>query len=104
LSSRGKLRLIQPSSGRSNRTLFIRDQEIEEATVGEAERHFCPPPVKVLDVEIVDRHEPPFDFEVGRHNFLFGVGEVLVHSEVVMDSPEVGRSFEHFTVVGWLFN
>jgi hypothetical protein len=82
-----RLRFVQPSSGGSDRTLFIRHQEIEEATVGEAQRQFCPPSVKVQDIQIVDGYDPSFDLEVGRDGFLFGVGEVLVHGEVVMDPP-----------------
>ena len=92
------LPLVEPSSGGPDPTFFIREQEIEEATVGEAEPQFCPPLVKARDVQIVECHAP-FDLEVGRDDFLFGLGEVLVHSEVVMDSPDVYRSFEYIALV-----
>ena len=104
MASGRRLRLVQPSSSGPDRTFFIHDQEIEEASVGEAERQFRPPSVEVHDVQIVDGHDPPFDLEVGRDGFLFGVGEVLVHSEVVMDSPDVHQALGYVPVVGQLFN
>ena len=60
--------------------------------------------MKVQDIQIVDGYDPSFDLEVGGDGFLFGVGEVLVHGEVVMDPPDVRQSFEDVPVVGRLFD
>src|SRR3954453_5162522 len=56
------------------------------------------------EVQIVGWNDSTFDGRIRRNRFVLGLGEVLIHGQMVVRSPEAHRALEHVAVVCWLLN
>jgi len=60
--------------------------------------------VKLCDVQLVECRHASFDVNIRTNGFVFGVREVPVHRQVVLDTAEPGRSLEYDALIHGLFD
>jgi DNA-directed RNA polymerase sigma subunit (sigma70/sigma32) len=96
--------LIQPASGRANRTLVVRKQEVEESTVAQVKRQLTCALVEVADIETIQYRDSSLDHQIRGNRFTLNLREMLVYSQMVVDASELAESVEHRTIANGLFN
>lgn len=89
---------MEPTSGRANCSVLVRDTEVERAAIGQSERQLMTVSMKFGDVEAVNRRNTTFHFYVRRGSLARLIGKMLVHVEMVVNQPATTAFVENISL------